>query len=78
MKNDDDVLETALNFGIASSARRYGITEEVVRVIVIEFKKEIDDYDIDGLCPCDRAKVNGIVCMCSRCEGPDKRGRILM
>lgn len=41
-KNDDDILEYALNYGIQYSSYYFRISEEIVKQIVFNFKKEID------------------------------------
>lgn len=64
MDNQDDILETALNSGIAFSAQKYNVTKEQVREIVMKFKNETGDP-----CECEMARKRGEMMMCFFCPG---------
>ena len=71
MKNQDDILETALNSGIAFTAQKYNITKDEVYKIVRTFK-----IDIGDLCSCDKARLKGETVMCFSCDGHLNRIKI--
>ena len=71
MKNEDDILETALNSGIAFTAQKYNISKDEVYKIVRTFKTEIGD-----LCSCDKARLRGEMMMCFICDGHSNRIQI--
>jgi len=71
MKNisyEDDILETALNSGIAFTAQKYNISKDEVYKIVRKFKKEISD-----LCSCEKA---GLPTLCFMCDEHSNRIKI--
>lgn len=75
MKNDDDILEHALNFGVNSSAKKYNIEKGYVRNVVLNFSMETC---LEEKCTCERLWDKG-VCMdgCTDCDkGKNKRIKI--
>lgn len=71
MNNQDDILETALNSGLAFAANKYNISVQEVYGIVKEFKVDIED-----LCSCDRMRLKGLTVMCIFCNGHENRIKI--
>ena len=75
MKNDDDILEHALNFGVSSAAIKYNVEKSYVRKIVLDFSKETC---LEEKCACERLWEKG-VCMdwCTDCDkGKNNRIKI--
>lgn len=68
MKNEDDILEDALNSGVAFTANKYSLTKDEVIKIVMKFK-----IDIDGLCSCDKERIRGQAMFCSMCDRDKNR-----
>lgn len=55
VQHEDDVLETALNAGVAFAAKKYGVYESVVIQIVRRFQGDIEDE-----CSCEKAARLGL------------------
>lgn len=68
MTNEDDILEDALNFGIAFSADKHKLNKDEVIKIVMKFK-----IDIDDLCSCDKERIRGQAMFCSICDRDKNR-----
>lgn len=66
---EGDILEHALNKGLASAAARYQVPIEQVRAIVDKFASEIDG-ERDMRCPCELARAEGATMTCFACTGP--------
>lgn len=60
-ENADDILESALNKGVAYSAAKYNVSDAVVRLIVSKFKNEIDEP-----CSCEKEKVPVLCFACDK------------
>lgn len=77
MKNEnlpEDVIESALQFGIKSAMTRFSMTEKEVLDIVTPFTDEIDGVDYP--CSCELQRQKGIAIMCFVCEKQLKKRKI--
>lgn len=64
MINDEDILEHALNFGIASAGKRFHVNDKTVLHIVHEFVQSVTIP-----CDCMINNLNGNPTMCFSCTG---------
>lgn len=70
----EDVIETALQYGMESAGRRFGLNYEETKAIVKPFTDEIDEgVGITNMCPCEVDRSNGIPTMCFMCTGNQSR-----
>lgn len=71
MKNEDDILECALNSGLEFASKKYDITVNEVYSMVRKFKVDIGD-----LCSCEKERLEGNFIMCFICDGDRNRIKI--